>query len=249
MILIEDSADERIKEFTMLRESTLLSRGLALVESEKIFFKLIHNNIHIHKVLCLESFAIKHNLNSDNTYICDRKILDSISGFKTEFDVIALFTKPNDVNLNLLDKKIIALNGLTSPENVGSIVRTAAAFNVNSLISDNKTCSPFLRRCIRVSMGNIFSLKTHHSKNFKDDLLELKKLGYLVFATANIKGAIDYTNFHFPEKSVLVIGSEGHGIDKEILNVADSILYIPINENVAHLNASNAASIFLSRFN
>jgi tRNA G18 (ribose-2'-O)-methylase SpoU len=141
------------------------------------------------------------------------------------------------------------LNGLTSPENVGAIVRTAAAFNVNSLIYDKKSCSPYLRRCIRVSMGNIFQLKVFESENLEDDLIKLKKLNYSIYSTANISGSVDYTNYSYPQKSALIVGSEGHGIDQNILNASDVILKIPINEEVAHLNASNAASIFLSRFN
>lgn len=249
MIFISESTDKRIEEFTHLKESTLLSRELALCESEKIFLKLIHNNIHIDKILCLEPFAKKHNLVGDNVYICDRKILDTISGFKTEYDVIALFKKPSDTALENLGDKIIILNGLTSPENVGSIVRTAAAFNVNNIIIDSKTCSPYLRRCIRVSMGNIFYLNTYHSKNLSEDLIKLKNLGHKIFSTANINRAKDYTNYNYPAKSALIIGSEGHGIDQEILDLSDEILFIPINEGVAHLNASNAASIFLSQFN
>lgn len=249
MIKITDFSDKRIEEFTHLKESTLLSRELALCESEKIYLKLIHNNIHIEKILCLEEFAIKHNLNTCNVYVCSRQILDSISGFKTEFNVITLFKKPKGFLLNQLDDKIILLNGLTSPENVGSIVRTSAAFNVNSIITDSKTCSPFLRRCIRVSMGNIFYMKTFVSYELLEDLEQLKSLGYTIFSTANIPGALDINTILFPKKSVLIIGSEGHGIDQEILKASDKTLFIPINEHVAHLNASNAASIFLSRIN
>ena len=249
MIKITDFSDKRIEEFTHLKESTLLSRELALCESEKIYLKLIHNNIHIEKILCLEEFALKLNLFADNVYVCSRQLLDKISGFKTEYNVIALFKKPKDHLLNQLDDKIILLNGLTSPENVGSIVRTAAAFNVNTIITDKKTCSPFLRRCIRVSMGNIFYMKTFTSSDLKSDLLELKNLGYSIFSTANIPGAVDYNSIQFPTKSVLIIGSEGHGIDQEIFDVSDKTLFIPINEHVAHLNASNAASIFLSKIN
>lgn len=245
MIIITDSKDKRIEEFTSLRETTLLSRNLALCESEKIYLKLIHNNIHIEKILCLESFATKHNLNSDNVFICERKILDSIAGFKTEFDVLVLFNRPKEFNLNQLDDKIILLNGLTSPENVGSIIRSSAAFKINSIIIDEKSCSPFLRRCIRVSMGNIFSMKTYHSQSIREDLVKLKDLGYKIISSANIPKALEIKNFDFKTKCVLIIGSEGHGIDQDILDCSDVILKIPIDESVAHLNAANAATIFL----
>lgn len=249
MINILDPNDKRIEEFTHLKESTLLSRDLALAESEKIYIKLINHGHKIEKILCLPDFAEKYNLSGDNVFVADRSILEKISGFKIEFNVICLFKRPNFTELNKLDNKIMILNGLTSPENVGAIVRTAAAFNVNSLIYDKKSCSPYLRRCIRVSMGNIFQLKIYESNDLLKDLANLKNLGYSVHSTANISRSIDYTNYTYPQKSALIVGSEGHGIDSDVLDASDFILKIPINEEVAHLNASNAASIFLSVFN
>jgi tRNA G18 (ribose-2'-O)-methylase SpoU len=145
-----------------------------------------------------------------------------------------------------LDDHVILLNGLTSPENVGSIDRSAAAFRVNSIMTDEKTCSPFLRRCIRVSMGNIFFMKTFHSKNIRSDLFKLKNDGYSILSTANISGSLDLNQFIFPKKCILIIGSEGHGVDQDIIELSDTILKIPIDPQVAHLNASNAAAIFLS---
>ncbi len=248
MIYIDDASDKKIEEFITLKEATLLKKNLCLCESEKIYLKLIHNNIHIQKILCLKEAQQRHGLSGENIFVCSREVLNKISGFKTEYDMISLFKHPAFFNLDALDDKIILLNGLTSPENVGSIVRSAAAFNVNSLIFDSKTCSPYLRRSIRVSMGNIFSMKSYQSINLISDLGILKKLGYSIIGTANIQSASDFTHFRYPKKSVLIIGSEGHGIDQEILNFCDHILYIPINASVAHLNAANAASIFLSRF-
>jgi tRNA G18 (ribose-2'-O)-methylase SpoU len=247
MIYIEDYNDFRISEFTHLRDHSLLDLNLILAESEKIFLQLKSNNKPFVKILCTEKFANKHALTADNVFIADKSLLERISGFKIEFDVLTLTHKPEDSRLEDLDKRIILLNGLTSPENVGSIVRSAAAFNINSIITDEKSCSPFLRRCIRVSMGNIFSMKTHHSIDIRETLQNLKSKNYQILSTANIPGAMELNHFSFPDKCVLIIGSEGHGIDQDILDLSDTILKISINSKVAHLNASNAAAIFLSK--
>ena len=71
-------------------------------------------------------------------------------------------------------------------------------------------------------------------------------MGYIILTTANVEGSIDLATYSFPEKCVLIIGSEGHGVDQDILNNSDNILRINIDPQVAHLNASNAAAIFLS---
>jgi len=249
MIEIKDFLDERVKEFTLLKESTLLRQDLTIIESEKIFLKLIHNHVQMIKILTNKDFAQRHHLSGDHVFVVERSTLDKIAGFKTEYEVLALIKKPQDIALQQMPSKIISLNGLTSPENVGSIVRTAAAFNINGLLVDSKTCSPYLRRCIRVSMGNIFYMQVNHSTNYKQDLLYLKNNGYQIISTANLPTSIDYSNFKYPEKFVLIIGSEGHGIDRDILELSDKIIKIKINDNVAHLNAANAASIIMSQIN
>ena len=239
--------DPRILEFTKMRDHSLNDRGLILVESEKIFLQFKARNNKFLKILCTSEFASKHMLSGYNIYIAPIDILEKIAGFKIHFEVIFLADKPLDFHLDKLDDRIILLNGLSSPENVGSIVRSAAAFNINSIITDEKCCSPFLRRCIRVSMGNIFSMKSFHSKNIRSDLEILKNLGYDIISTANIPRSIDLSSYIFPKKCVLIIGSEGHGVDHDILDNSDVILKIKIDPQVAHLNASNAAAIFLSQ--
>lgn len=245
MIEITNFEDPRIKEFTKLRDHTLNDLGFILAESEKLFLQFLASGKKFLKILSTSDFALKHNLGGDNVFVASKSVLEQIAGFKIHFEVIFLAEKPQDSELDQLDDRIILLNGLSSPENVGSIVRSAAAFNINTIIADEKSCSPFLRRCIRVSMGNVFSMKSYHSKNIRNDLIHLKNLGYKIISTANIDRARDLKGFNFNSKVVLIIGSEGHGIDQDIIESSDHVLKILIDPQVAHLNASNAASIFL----
>ncbi len=245
MIEILNPDDLQIIEFTRTRDRVLHDKNLVVCESEKLFLQFIHNKGTILKTLSTKEFALRHNLNGENNFVASKNILESVSGFKVEYDVLFLVEKPKDITLSNLGDKIILLNGLTSPENVGSIVRSCAAFKINSLIADEKTCSPFLRRSIRVSMGNVFSMKINHAKNIREDLVFLKSHGYKIITTANISRAVDLKTFDFSSKIVLIIGSEGHGVDQDIIELSDHVLKIIIDPQVAHLNAANAASIFL----
>jgi tRNA G18 (ribose-2'-O)-methylase SpoU len=246
MIEITHFDDRRVLEFTSLKDRVLHQQNKVVCESEKLFLQLIHNKLPILKTLSTEEFAKKYNLVGDNNFWASQEVLEKIAGFKIHFDVLFLIDKPADFSLDDLDDRIILLNGVTSPENVGSIARSACAFNIKSIISDEKSCSPHLRRCIRVSMGNIFSMKTHHSKNIRSVLKELSSLGYTIISSANLLNSIELSSYDFPKKCVLIIGSEGHGIDKDILEMSDVVLRIKIDPQVAHLNAANAAAIFLS---
>jgi tRNA G18 (ribose-2'-O)-methylase SpoU len=246
MIEITTFDDPRIIEFTKMRDHTLNDQSFILAESEKLFLQFKASHKKFLKILSTPDFAKRHNLLGDNIFIASKEVLEKIAGFKIHFEVIFLAEKPLDQELDSLDERIILLNGLSSPENVGSIVRSAAAFNINSIIVDEKTCSPFLRRCIRVSMGNIFSMSSYHSPDIRHDLDKLKSLGYVIISTANIPRSENLATYKFPKKCVLIIGSEGHGVDQDILDASDIILKIKIDPQVAHLNASNAAAIFLS---
>ena len=246
MIFITEANDPRIAEFISIRDHVLNSKDLIVAESEKLFLQFKASGKVIHKILATPAFIERHNLNGENIFAAEKNVLESVAGFKIHFEVLLLAEKPKDSSLDNLDDRIILLNGLSSPENVGSIVRSSAAFGIKSIILDEKTCSPFLRRCIRVSMGNIFAMKTYHAINLRGDLKKLKDLGYTILTTANIPGSIDLATYTFPKKCILIIGSEGHGVDQDILNSCDTILKINIDPQVAHLNASNAAAIFLS---
>lgn len=250
MNIILNFSQESVIEFTNLKDHVLNNRDLIVCETPKIVRKLFEHNIKIHKILCVEDF-ISHipNHYEGDVYVATPEFLNKIAGFKVHYQVLALADKPKDFALKNLDSKIFYLNGLSSAENIGSIARSLAGFDLNSLIIDGKTCSPYVRRAIRVSMGNIFQLKVHHSKDGLHTLNFLKSQGYLIVGTANRSDAHNLVSFKFPEKSVFIIGSEGHGIDQSTQELCDVFVKIPINHTVAHLNASHAATIFMYQIN
>ena len=244
--------DLSIKEFLSLKDKTLNLNEQIIVESEKVVLKLLRSNTTVIKVFAHLDFIEMYSelLESKNAqvYTGSKEIMEGIVGHKLHHGVMALASRPKYISLNELEDKVLVLNGLTSPENIGTIVRNAAAFSINSIIIDSKTCSPYARRCIRVSMGNIFKVRVYKSDNLTDDLENLQKNGYKVVSTANQAGAIDLPVYTFPKKACVVIGSEGHGIQSEVLDISDDIIRIPINDEVAHLNAACSSSIALYQF-
>lgn len=249
MIEILDILDLRIAEFRSLRDNKLDKMGVIVAESEKVVLKLLKGNFSVIKYLTTPDFYYAHQNLIDHkggeVFVASRDVMSNIVGLKLHHGIMALTPRPKNVDLKLLGPKILAFNGLTSPENVGAIVRSACAFGVNSIIVDKKTCSPFLRRCVRVSMGNIFNMKVHFSENLSLSLDALKLCHYNIISTANIPGSVALKDYFFTEKVCLIIGSEGHGIERNILEFSDHILKIPIDGEVGHLNAAQASAIFL----
>lgn len=246
--IITDINDEDIAEFVSLKQS-VHSKENVVVESKNVLKKLFKTDIKIHKLFTtIENLAFinEHCLYIDfPIYTASNELMKQIVGHKIHQGMMALIDKPSFIEFNEISGNIVVLNGLTSPENVGSIVRSCAAFGINTIVIDEKTCSPYLRRCIRVSTGNVFNIKVYKSHSLKNDLVALQQNGYTLVSTANEENAVSLDTFKFSKKSVIIIGSEGHGIEKEILKISDSILKIDIDEEVTSLNASIAAAIIL----
>jgi len=249
---IKNIDDIRIKEFVSLRKSNV-DEEQVVVESKNVFKKLFENGIKIHKIFITPEhldFIKEHCKNIDfPIYTSTTELMKEIVGYKIHQGMIALIDKPKYISFDEIQGNVFVLNSLTSPENVGSIVRSCAAFNIKTLIVDEKTCSPFIRRCIRVSTGNLFNINVYKSSDLKNDLIALQQQNYQVLAAANATNAVSLKDYEFTEKSAIIIGNEGFGVEKEIMEISDKILKIDINENVTSLNASIAASIILFKLN
>jgi len=217
-----------------------------IVDSSKLISKFIKANrftpIHLYiKKSLISTFPFESDFKK--VHVIEDSIFASISGYKFSKGVLATFQKPQFKNFNELKPPFILLNGLTSPENIGSIVRTMAGLGFKSLIIDAKTCSPFLRRCIRVSMGNINFIDVHRTHDIKN-FIEENELD--VYYAANEDRSKNLYKTKPNLNSAFMIGSEGHGIDKDILLNATQLIKIPVTEGVLHYNASIACAIIAS---
>ncbi len=238
-----------MEEFYNLKDKNLIKEDYCIAETEKVVCKALRSNHKVEKVLATQEFydANKEliDTNSDEVFIRTKDEMQEITGFKLHHGILAKVHTTGLKKIEELGNKILIFNGVTSPENVGTMTRAAMAFGFDSIIYDAKSASPYLRRCIRVSMGNAFEANVCKSENLTSDITKLQELGYNVCATANEEGAISIADYKYPEKICIVIGNEGNGMDREVIEACDKKLFIPITNYVAHLNAASAASIFL----
>lgn len=146
--------------------------------------------------------------------------------------------KPSKIN------KVIALNNLQDPGNVGTIIRLAKAFAFDTVIVEN--LDPYNDKVIRSSQGAIFKLNVIETKDLKQNLIKLKNDGFKVFETLLDKNASKLNDVQFPnEKLVIVVGNEGNGINNEIKKLSDLNIYIPIE--FESLNVAVATGIVLDK--
>jgi len=143
----------------------------------------------------------------------------------------------------------LAVDGVVDPENLGGILRNASAFGVQRIMIGARCADPYSRRVLRVSMGNVFRLQLLESSDLARDLAMMRNdFGYEVIATVLDKDAGHPRKIVRPPRLVLVLGSEGHGIDPQILSVCSRRVTIPMHLGTDSLNVATAAALFLYEF-
>ena len=143
-------------------------------------------------------------------------------------------------NLSKENSIIVALDQLTDQNNLGNIIRTCLLAGVNGIIIPDHSSAPITSTTANTSAGAIEILKFHISKNLNRSLEELKKNGYWIYAL-DMKGKLINKDFRFDKKTILILGNEGKGIRKNILNNSDFIISLP-QEEVSGIDSYNAAN-------
>jgi tRNA G18 (ribose-2'-O)-methylase SpoU len=238
-----------VEPYTLARDR-MLSGEEMIVDSEKVVLRAIEAGIKFRSIFATKKYFERHEelfakLNC-KMYFTQHKLMEEIVGHRIHQGLMALCDRPKDTPLEFLGDRIVVLDGVQDVQNVGSIVRSAHAFGVDSMIVHERGCSPFGRRSVRVSMGSVFSLKINHSEDIAGDLFDLKELhGYQVIEAAKRPHAVLTTEAKFSEKSILIIGNEDTGLSAEVQEVCDMTVQIPISPTIDSLNAANAASVLL----
>ena len=250
-IVIKSLEDDQLTEFISFKSSQLFQKDLILIESHKVICKAITCQVKILKILTSQKLYQENKKlfnNADQVYCLPDNLINSIVGQSFHGGVMAICQRPK-INRLIPNEPILVLNGVTSPENVGAIIRSAVGFNIKNILIDSKSCHPHVKRAIRVSMGNVFFCQIESTDNLCERLENLQSQDYKILSFANLPKSESLHHFNFDRKSCLIIGSEGHGIEESIFKISDHIIKIDMNNEVQHFNAACATSIFLYAFN
>ena len=215
---------------------------------------LIHNPSKVKEVLINKDKKanymkiIEKNNTIKNIRFIDKKELQKIDkdNLRQSNDIIIRRDnyKPSSLkdiySLNKENSIIVALDQLTDQNNLGNIIRTCLLAGVNGIIIPDHSSAPITSSTANTSAGAIEILKFHISKNLNRSLEELKKNGYWTYAL-DMKGKLITKDFRFDKKTIIILGNEGKGIRKNILNNSDFIISLP-QEEVSGIDSYNAAN-------
>lgn len=139
---------------------------------------------------------------------------------------------------------LLALDNIRDPGNLGTIIRTADAAGVDLVLLSNGCVELYNPKVIRSTMGSVFHLPVAESLDLSEVISDLRKAGFKIIVSEAHAGK-NYATVEYPDKNCLIIGSEASGISKQILDLADEKVKIPIFGKAESLNASVAAGILL----
>jgi len=158
--------------------------------------------------------------------------------------IVALFHRPPRPSANELlarCSRLVIVEGVDNPANVGAIVRNAAAFGWDGLLLDHTSADPLARRALRVAMGTAFTLPHARSRRLAEDIARVADR-LTLYALTPDPSAVAIGDVEPPGRRALVIGSERAGLSETVLALATPVR-IPMAPDVDSLNAAAAAAV------
>lgn len=244
---------------TLRRPLEHQKQGIFVAEGEKVVRRLLESPLVIDSILItprwlplLETALPNRSVNtSPGVYVGDQAIIESIVGYNLHQGIMAVARIPEPRPLSEVAEAIrsphllLALDGLVNAENVGVIVRNAAAFGVDAIIVGETSSSPFLRRAVRNSMGAVFHIPVVHVENLGSSVRLLAKQYGTNIIAAHPQGAQTIYETDFRRNVCIVLGNEGSGISPEVLAVCAQTVSIPMLNETDSLNVATASAVFL----
>lgn len=237
-MLITSINNDHIKELAKLKEKKYRDQSNCfLVETKHLVLEAFRAGLI--KELILEQNEI-FPLDVPTLYVT-KEILKKLSSTTTPSQVMAVvYKKPVPQEIG---EKVLILDHIQDPGNLGTIIRSAVAFHIDTIICSPDTVDFYNPKVVRASQGMMFHIpiQVHNTTKI---IQELRKKDYKIVGTKvtngeDVRTASIYSHF------ALIIGNEGQGISKNIEELCDQFLYIKMSGNCESLNASVAASILL----
>lgn len=215
--------------------------GLFYCDGEKLLIEAVKNGIGIDTVLTAQPLTVDLPAGA-RVFETDYSIIESVSPMKTPQKVVFSCKKPVPAPITAGGRYIV-LEDMQDPGNVGTVLRTAGAFSMDAVILVGACADPCHPRTVRASMGAVF--RVPFAELTVDDLRELKsKIGLRLIGAALSGDSRDIRETDLSGAAV-VIGSEGHGLSPEMLDLCDEKMIIPMDERCESLNAAAAAAIVM----
>ncbi len=242
-MLITSVDNKKIKDYVSLKTSKgRKEKGLFLVEGSHLCEEAEKSGL-LQELLVLDKMKLEFDTNKEIIYVTEN-VMKKISNL-TNIPMVIGVCKIKE-NKKIEGNHILLLDNIQDPGNIGTIIRSAKAFNVDTIVLSDDSVDIYNDKVLRSTQGMLF-----HSNIIYDNLTnvinKLKKENYLILGT-DVNNGTDVRDIKV-DKYALIMGNEGHGVRKEIKEICDKNLYIKMNNSCESLNVAVATSILLYELN
>lgn len=226
----------KIKELAKLQNKKFRDKQKQFLIEGKHLVQEAYNSGYLKELLLLEGTDFK--LDVPTNYITEN-VLKFLSNVESPTGIIGICEfKP----MNLIGKKLLILDSIQDPGNLGTIIRSSVAFNIDTIIINDKCADIYSDKVIRSSQGMIFKINIIKKDLYKF-LQEIK--GKIPILGTKVDGGKDLKTLEKISEFAIIMGNEGSGVNKDLLNLSDEYLYIPMDSRCESLNVGVATSIIL----
>lgn len=253
-IRIDDAGDPRLQDYVELtdpgarrqreRDELFVAEGITAIE------RLLQSHHTVRSVLLTPKAHARLATALDGlgapVYVAAPEVLHATVGFSLHRGAVAAADRrplPPLGDVLATARRVVVLEGLNDPENLGAVARSARALGIDGAVLDPTCIDPYYRRTVRVSMGEILFLPTARVAAWPDDLEEVRSAGFELWALSPDAGGDSIWELPVPARVAVLLGAEGPGLSAGALAAAHRRVRIPIRAGVDSLNVGHAAAI------
>ena len=251
--MITSTSNKKIKELVaMVKKNSIGKKKNAyIIEGIRMFSELKPEEIL--EVFVSESFenenkSLLKDIFPEYETVSDR-IFESVSDTKTPQGVMAVVKRKEYTLEKILEKRdtphsLLILDSLQDPGNLGTLIRAGEGAGITGIIMNETTVDIYNPKVIRSTMGSIFRVPFIYVKDLKEVIEKLYSKNVNIYASS-LEGAIEYDAPDYKKDIAFIIGNEAAGISKEVLDIVEDKVKIPMLGEVESLNAAVAGSILM----
>lgn len=238
-MLYTSISNKKIKELYLLKQKKYRDRdGLFIIEGKHLVTEAF-NSGNLVELYVLEGLDFKLDVITNYVSV---KIVNYLTDVENPSGIFGVCRK---IKSEIREGKILILDGVQDPGNMGTIIRSAVAFNVDTIAINDKCVDIYNSKVVRSTQGMLFN-----SNIIKVDLVSFVNnisKTHKVYTT-KVDGGKSIKDVQKCEKFAIIMGSEGSGVSAELMNLSSEYLYIPMNNKCESLNVAVATSIILYAF-
>lgn len=217
------------------------SEHLIFLDGQKTIEGLVCDGICFESVFLKKDDKLINQVKAEKIFIVNDEILKKISTTKSPSSIAGIIKEPVvDEKIFFKLKKIALIDGIKDAGNLGTIIRSAAAFSIDGIILFNDCVDIYNSKTIRSSAQNMFKIPIIATKDI-NFIKELKKTHKLISTVVDTKN--DFMSYEFGDKFILALGSEACGISSDIALLSDEKLTFFMDNGVESINLAASASI------